>query len=131
MLKDYYKILGVSNDANFIRIRHNYIKKIMPCHPGNNPNKLEEFHLINEAFYVLRYSENRGMYNRFYVKDEFITDEYIEKKMKYWHKKSMKKSMKGAKMSYNDFFKEIPKQEGKSDAFLYVAIEFVINVFSI
>ena len=67
--KDYYKILGVSRDADASAIKKAYRSLAMKYHPDRNPGKEKEanekFKEINEAYEVLANSEKRSAYDRF------------------------------------------------------------------
>ena len=64
--KDYYKILGVSKDANEKEIRQAYRKLARKYHPDVNPDNKEaeeKFKEINEANEVLSDPEKRKKYD--------------------------------------------------------------------
>lgn len=61
--KDYYKILGVSRDADEKAIRSAFRKLAREYHPDVNPQAGEKFKDINEAYEVLKDPEKRRMYD--------------------------------------------------------------------
>jgi len=67
--KDYYKILGVSRDADQKAIKKAYRSLAMKYHPDRNPGKEKEanekFKEINEAYAVLGDPEKRRQYDQF------------------------------------------------------------------
>ena len=67
--KDYYKILGLSNNASADEIKKAYRKLAMQYHPDRNHGKEEwaneKFKEINEAFSVLGDPEKRRQYDQF------------------------------------------------------------------
>ena len=67
--KDYYKILGVSRDADEKAIKKAYRSLAMKYHPDRNPGKEKEanekFKEINEAYAVLGDPEKRRQYDQF------------------------------------------------------------------
>ena len=66
--KDYYKILGVSKDADEKSIKKAYRKLAREYHPDmnpDNPQAEDKFKDVNEAYEVLSDSEKRQMYDRF------------------------------------------------------------------
>jgi len=67
--KDYYKILGVSRDADEKAIKRAYRRLAMKYHPDRNPGKQQEanekFKEINEAYAVLGDPEKRKQYDQF------------------------------------------------------------------
>lgn len=67
MIKDYYKILGVSTDASDAEIKKAYRKLAMKYHPDKNPNNKEaedKFKEISEANEVLSNPEKRKQYDQ-------------------------------------------------------------------
>jgi len=66
--KDYYKVLGVSKDADAEAIRKAYRRLARKYHPDVNPNNKsaeERFKEINEAYEVLSDADKRQKYDRF------------------------------------------------------------------
>ncbi|MGC9348458.1 MAG: DnaJ domain-containing protein, partial [Anaerolineae bacterium] len=74
-VKDYYAILGVSQDATLEEIRLAYRKKARAFHPdlSADPHAEDRFREINEAYGVLGDSEKRSAYNSFLVDTEEST----------------------------------------------------------
>ncbi len=75
--KDYYKVLGVSEDASFEEIKKTYRKLAFQYHPDKNPGKEEMMKEINEAYAVLSDERKRREYNSyrrsygFFARDKF------------------------------------------------------------
>ena len=68
MSKDYYKILGVNNDASQEDIKRSYRKLAMKYHPDKNRGDKDAestFKDINEAYEVLKDSNKRSSYDRY------------------------------------------------------------------
>ena len=67
--KDYYKILGVSKEANDDELKRAYRKLAKKYHPDANPdNKAEaeaKFKEVDEAYSVLSDEQKRAQYDRF------------------------------------------------------------------
>jgi len=67
MQKDYYKILGVSENTSDAEIKKIYRKLAVKYHPDKNPNKgkeaEEKFKEISEAYYVLSDKKRRQEYD--------------------------------------------------------------------
>jgi len=64
--KDYYKILGVGEDASFSEIKDAYRRLAFQYHPDRNkgnPSALEKMKEINEAYAVLSNPEKRRRYD--------------------------------------------------------------------
>merc|ERR1712174_10042 len=65
--KNYYKILGIENDATKTEIQKAYKKLVLKTHPDRFPgekSKEEEFKVLNEAYSTLLNAEKREEYNR-------------------------------------------------------------------
>jgi curved DNA-binding protein len=65
--KDYYKVLGVSRDADEREIKSSFRKLARKCHPDVNPGDPdceEQFKEINEAYEVLSDPEKRARYDQ-------------------------------------------------------------------
>jgi curved DNA-binding protein CbpA len=86
--KDYYKVLGVSEDASSDEIKKTYRKLAFQYHPDKNPGKEEMMKEINEAYAVLSDERKRREYNSyrqsygFFARDKFrqaYTDQDIFK----------------------------------------------------
>ncbi|MCX8111907.1 MAG: molecular chaperone DnaJ [Bacteroidia bacterium] len=68
MRKDYYKILGVSREADAETIKKAYRRLALEYHPDRNPNNKEaeeRFKEISEAYEVLSDPEKRRQYDLF------------------------------------------------------------------
>jgi len=86
--KDYYKILGINQDASFEEIKKTYRKLAFQYHPDRNPGKEESMKEINEAYAVLSNERKRREYDSyrqsygFFARDKFrqtYTDQDIFK----------------------------------------------------
>ena len=67
-MADYYKILGVDRDCDQDSIKKAYRKKARECHPDHHrddPEKVEQFRQITEAYEVLSKPEARAEYDEF------------------------------------------------------------------
>jgi molecular chaperone DnaJ len=66
-MEDYYKLLGVSRDADREDIKKAYRKLAMKYHPDRNSeaDAEDKFKEVTEAYEVLRDSEKRSLYDRF------------------------------------------------------------------
>ncbi|KAI8579165.1 hypothetical protein K450DRAFT_243076 [Umbelopsis ramanniana AG] len=69
MGKDYYKILGVSKDADDDTIKKAYRKQALKWHPDRNKDNMEaakqKFQEVGEAFEVLSDKDKRAVYDQF------------------------------------------------------------------
>jgi curved DNA-binding protein CbpA len=75
--KDYYKILGVKEDASSDEIRKTYRKLAFQYHPDKNPGREEMMKELNEAYAVLSDERKRREYDSyrqsygFFARDKF------------------------------------------------------------
>jgi len=67
MNENYYEILGVSKSADEQEIKKAFRKKAAELHPDRNkdPNAVEKFKKVNEAYQVLSDKEKRQRYDQF------------------------------------------------------------------
>lgn len=68
MSKEYYEILGISENATESEIKKAYRKKAMEFHPDRNPGNHEaeaQFKKINEAYSVLSDPQKKANYDQF------------------------------------------------------------------
>ncbi|MDP8228258.1 MAG: molecular chaperone DnaJ [Candidatus Electryoneaceae bacterium] len=66
--RDYYEILGVPRDAEPDRVKKAYRKLAMQYHPDRNqddPNAVEKFKEVGEAYAVLSDANKKAQYDRF------------------------------------------------------------------
>ena len=66
--RDYYEVLGVSNNATADEIKKAYRKKALQYHPDKNPNDAtaeEKFKEAAEAYEVLSNSEKKARYDQY------------------------------------------------------------------
>ena len=74
MIRDYYKILGVSRDATQDDIKKAFRQLALKYHPDRNPGDKqseEKFKEINEAYSCLSDTEKRSNYDRFGTAEGF------------------------------------------------------------
>lgn len=75
--KDYYKVLGINEDAPAEEIKKTYRKLAFQYHPDKNPGKEEMMKEINEAYAVLSDQRKRREYDSyrqsygFFARDRF------------------------------------------------------------
>ena len=83
-MENYYKILGVSEDADAKEIKAKYRKLAMKYHPDRNPDdkKAEEmFKAISEAYEILGDENKRKEYNGYKVNNvEVFLEKLLKKK---------------------------------------------------
>jgi len=86
--RDYYKVLGVNQEASFEEIKKTYRTLAFQYHPDKNPGKEEMMKEINEAYAVLSDERKRREYDSyrqnygFFARDRFrqtYTDQDIFK----------------------------------------------------
>ena len=75
---NYYDILGISPNSTQDDIKKAYRKLSMEKHPDKNPSAINEYKKINEAYEILKDSDNRNIYdiNHGY-KEGFGADEQL------------------------------------------------------
>lgn len=68
---NYYEVLGVSKDANETEIKKAFYKLSLKYHPDKNPDNpeaLEHFHEVQEAYKVLKDPSQKYIYDQFGTK---------------------------------------------------------------
>ncbi len=66
--EDYYKVLGVSKDADEKQLKSAFRKAAMKLHPDKNPDDADaqkKFQYLNEAYEVLKDPQKRAAYDQF------------------------------------------------------------------
>ena len=77
--KDYYQVLGVSEDAPFEKIKKTYRTLAFQFHPDRNPGSEEKMKEINEAYAVLSNEDKRREYDSFRKNYGFFAREQFRK----------------------------------------------------
>lgn len=67
MKKDFYKILGVNQEAGPARIKKAYRKAAKRYHPDVSPKGEEKFKEIQEAYEILSDPQKKGLYDQQFV----------------------------------------------------------------
>ena len=69
MLKDYYDILGITEDATIVQIKTAYRTQALKWHPDRNPgvDTSEKMKEINEAYSILSNPESKARYDKEYA----------------------------------------------------------------
>ena len=100
-MKDYYKILGINNDADYQTIKSAYRNLIKKYHPDVNKSEdaSEKFIETHEAFSILRDKVKRDAYDqayhRYYNNDDVnnsVNQEDIDKDFVKWISDSLKQA---------------------------------------
>lgn len=79
MIKDYYKILGITIAASQTEIKSVFRKLAVFWHPdrNSNPIALQKMQELNEAYEILSDEDKRKVYDRIYREYFFINDEIV------------------------------------------------------
>jgi hypothetical protein len=110
-MRDYYKVLGISEYADFTEVKKAYRVLAFKYHPDKNssPSAPESFRQITEAYEVLSCPEKRKQYNLFYetfVKARGGTRhqrETFDEKKGQWEREGASKAKYYASMSFENF----------------------------
>jgi len=113
---DYYKTLGVSNNASEKEIKSAYRKLARKYHPDLNPDSKEaekKFKSINEANEVLSDAEKRKKYDK-YGKDWEHGEEYEKAKRQQQNAQRQSRQRTKTNDDYSDFFESMFGGAGSS-----------------
>ncbi|MEH6550079.1 MAG: DnaJ domain-containing protein [Pseudomonadales bacterium] len=116
MFKDYYAILEICPPSNPLEIKSSYRKQASKWHPDrcNESDSVEMMQEINEAYFILKNSVSRKIYDSEYEtyvntykppKNDFVVNtsfEYSNEQMKDWAKKSQEFGRAMAQKSFYD-----------------------------
>lgn len=107
MIKDYYKILGLSILATQNEIKQSYRKLAVFWHPdrNSNPIALEKMKEINEAYEILSDENKRKSYNKIY--QEYFINSQIVKYQGQSEKQYNEEKEKSVKQKYEKEFNDL------------------------
>ncbi|WP_374363233.1 DnaJ domain-containing protein [Cloacibacterium sp.] len=107
MIKDYYKILGLSISATQNEIKQSYRKLAVFWHPdrNSNPIALEKMKEINEAYEILSDENKRKSYNKIY--QEYFINSQIVKYQGQSEKQYNEEKEKSVKQKYEKEFNDL------------------------
>ena len=107
MIKDYYKILGLSISATQNEIKQSYRKLAVFWHPDRNSNTiaLEKMKEINEAYEILSDENKRKSYNKIY--QEYFINSQIVKYQGQSEKQYNEEKEKSVKQKYEKEFNDL------------------------
>lgn len=129
MIKDYYKILGLSISATQNEIKQSYRKLAVFWHPdrNSNPIALENMKELNEAYEILSDENKRKSYNKIY-QEYFISSQIVkyqgqsEKQYNEEKEKSVKQKYEKEYNDLNEWTSNIKFSLKKFDKFLEISI---------
>ena len=107
MIKDYYKILGLSISATQNEIKQSYRKLAVFWHPdrNSNPIALEKMKEINEAYEILSDENKRKSYNKIY--QEYFINSQIVKYQGQSEKQYNEEKEKSVKQKYEKEYNDL------------------------
>lgn len=107
MIKDYYKILGLSISATQNEIKQSYRKLAVFWHPdrNSNPIALEKMKEINEAYEILSDENKRKSYNKIY--QEYFINSQIVKHQGQSEKQYNEEKEKSVKQKYEKEYNDL------------------------
>lgn len=107
MIKDYYKILGLSILATQNEIKQSYRKLAVFWHPdrNSNPIALEKMKEINEAYEILSDENKRKSYNKIY--QEYFINSQIVKYQGQSEKQYNEEKEKSVKQKYEKEYNDL------------------------
>ena len=100
-MKNYYEILNLNRNATTEEIREAYRKLAFKYHPDRNKESdtNERFLEISEAYEILKDSEKRKNYDKYFYNNDFSLKENIEKQKR----DAENKAKEYSHMSYEKF----------------------------
>ncbi len=114
-MKDYYKILGLTQDATSDLIKQRFRELAFENHPdvSENKNANEVFIEIYEAYHILSQPDKKINYDLLYdkyfnnVKTQIPNEDYIKTDIQNISYSAREKAQQKAKVKYKDFIKDL------------------------
>ncbi len=129
MLPDYYKILNIGSDASDMEIKKAFRSKVKVEHPSlnKNPDALNKFTELNEAYEILIHHDTRELYEEDF-QSWHNPEEYPI--YKYWIEAAHARAIEHAKLPYHEYQKTVFYKSTKTTSYSIFMIGLIFGLLT-
>lgn len=134
-MKNYYKTLGLNQNATIEEIKKAYRKLAFEYHPDHNKseNASSFFREITEAYEILKDTEKRKVYDEFVLGNN---SKQAEERMDSWQNQAKKKATEYSEMDYDAFKNNlmnelalVARHSGNFGCLIFIIFGFLMSFY--